>query len=673
MLVFEDLHWADDGLLDFVDHLADWATTVPLLIVGDGAARAARPAARLGRRQAQRLHALDRRAHRRRDGPSFSQRSSTAPCSTPTRSRRCCSAPRATRSTPRSTRGCSPSTSGGDLALPETVQGLIAARIDGLAPEEKALLQDASVIGKVFWPGALPRRRRARPARARTEGVRPPRPPLVDRRRDAVRVPARARPRRRLRPDPARGAGGEAPARRGVDRVPRRRPHRGPRRDARPPLPRGALALRGGRARHDCAPRARAAGVRRRRPARVLAERGPDGARLRPGGSRADRPGFAERPALELLCAYAVSAGGKRGRSRADRVGDRGVPRPGRLRARGRSELGTRKRRVLPRRSRRRHAPRALARSSLRAACLPPRLPAVRSLRRHEVQRSSTATSTRALELAREALTIADEAGDDALAATCLNTIGLARVHAGDAGGIDDLERSIERAEAGGSAFDAATRAEQPRQLPLAGRAPGGGFGRIHEARALCERYGFVGGLEWNDAELVYDSNFRGDLERDRRRGLPLPRARVGPRYQTPPVLATRARALLARGQVDAALADAERALTGIPRARAGRTDRRIRPHRRFPLPPRRGTRSRGGLRAHGRDRRAGRADVRPPPPPRRARARRRVSRDDRRRPGPSLASGRARRSLRRPPRRCGDLRPHRRPLSSGLGGAARG
>jgi class 3 adenylate cyclase len=33
VLVFEDLHWADDGLLDFVDHLADWATTVPLLIV----------------------------------------------------------------------------------------------------------------------------------------------------------------------------------------------------------------------------------------------------------------------------------------------------------------------------------------------------------------------------------------------------------------------------------------------------------------------------------------------------------------------------------------------------------------------------------------------------------------------------------------------------------------
>ena len=33
VLVFEDLHWADDGLLDFVDQLAEWATGVPLLVV----------------------------------------------------------------------------------------------------------------------------------------------------------------------------------------------------------------------------------------------------------------------------------------------------------------------------------------------------------------------------------------------------------------------------------------------------------------------------------------------------------------------------------------------------------------------------------------------------------------------------------------------------------------
>ncbi|HUH07906.1 MAG TPA: tetratricopeptide repeat protein, partial [Egibacteraceae bacterium] len=39
--------------------------------------------------------------------------------------------------------------------LPETVQGIIAARLDGVERDEKRLLQDAAVVGKVFWSGAL--------------------------------------------------------------------------------------------------------------------------------------------------------------------------------------------------------------------------------------------------------------------------------------------------------------------------------------------------------------------------------------------------------------------------------------------------------------------------------------------------------------------------------------
>src|SRR5207302_4671691 len=42
-----------------------------------------------------------------------------------------------------------------DLPLPESVQGITAARLDSLPLEEKALLQDAAVVGKVFWLGAL--------------------------------------------------------------------------------------------------------------------------------------------------------------------------------------------------------------------------------------------------------------------------------------------------------------------------------------------------------------------------------------------------------------------------------------------------------------------------------------------------------------------------------------
>ncbi len=39
--------------------------------------------------------------------------------------------------------------------IPDSIQALIAARIDLLAPEQKRLLQQAAVIGRVFWRGAL--------------------------------------------------------------------------------------------------------------------------------------------------------------------------------------------------------------------------------------------------------------------------------------------------------------------------------------------------------------------------------------------------------------------------------------------------------------------------------------------------------------------------------------
>ena len=42
-----------------------------------------------------------------------------------------------------------------ELPLPETVHGIIAARLDALTSDEKAVIQDASVIGKVVWLGAV--------------------------------------------------------------------------------------------------------------------------------------------------------------------------------------------------------------------------------------------------------------------------------------------------------------------------------------------------------------------------------------------------------------------------------------------------------------------------------------------------------------------------------------
>ena len=39
--------------------------------------------------------------------------------------------------------------------LPDTVQGLLAARLDSLAPFERQLVAHASVVGRIFWEGAL--------------------------------------------------------------------------------------------------------------------------------------------------------------------------------------------------------------------------------------------------------------------------------------------------------------------------------------------------------------------------------------------------------------------------------------------------------------------------------------------------------------------------------------
>jgi predicted ATPase/class 3 adenylate cyclase len=155
VLVFEDLHWADEGLLDFVDHLVEWASGVPMLVVCT-----ARP------------ELLDRRA-----GWGGGKLNSTtlglSPLSDADTARLIAHLigqavlPAETQSAVLSRAGGNPlyaeqyarmlaeRGSTQDLSLPENIQGLIAARLDMLSAEEKALLQDAAVIGKVFWPSAL--------------------------------------------------------------------------------------------------------------------------------------------------------------------------------------------------------------------------------------------------------------------------------------------------------------------------------------------------------------------------------------------------------------------------------------------------------------------------------------------------------------------------------------
>jgi len=154
VLVFEDLHWADEGLLDFVDHLVDWLTDVPVLVVasartdlltrrptwggGKPNATTISLAPLSDEETAQLVHALLERSvlpvelqvtllERAGGNPLYAEEF--------------------VRLAGESGRE--------GLELPESVQGIISARLDALEPADKELLQDAAVVGKVFWSGAL--------------------------------------------------------------------------------------------------------------------------------------------------------------------------------------------------------------------------------------------------------------------------------------------------------------------------------------------------------------------------------------------------------------------------------------------------------------------------------------------------------------------------------------
>ena len=102
-------------------------------------------------------------------------------------------------------------------ALPQSVQAVIAARIDALSPAAKATLADAAVIGAAFWRGALEalgvdaadRWTRASLELESRQLIRAVRQPL-DGGRGGVRVRSRDGARGRLRRGAARGARGQA-------------------------------------------------------------------------------------------------------------------------------------------------------------------------------------------------------------------------------------------------------------------------------------------------------------------------------------------------------------------------------------------------------------------------------------------------------------------------------
>ena len=166
MLVFEDLQWADPGLLDFIDHLLDWSKSVPLVIITLARPELfdRRPDWGAGRRTftALALDPLPAAAIREMlaalvpDLPEQAQsaivdRADGIPLYAVETVRMLLADGRL-----KAVDGIyRPTGELGNLEVPESLRSLIAARLDALPPADRRLLQDASVLGQSFTLDAL--------------------------------------------------------------------------------------------------------------------------------------------------------------------------------------------------------------------------------------------------------------------------------------------------------------------------------------------------------------------------------------------------------------------------------------------------------------------------------------------------------------------------------------
>src|SRR3954469_23789797 len=151
VLAFEDIHWADDGMLDAIEHLAQWVRA-PLMLVclARDELLDRRPSWGGGRGSATQL-VLDPLSASETEElvasllppgvaviPELGKRSAGNPLFAEEMARRI-----AEEGTLQA------------AELPDTVQALLAARLDALEPFERRVVQQAAVVGRTFWEGSL--------------------------------------------------------------------------------------------------------------------------------------------------------------------------------------------------------------------------------------------------------------------------------------------------------------------------------------------------------------------------------------------------------------------------------------------------------------------------------------------------------------------------------------
>jgi class 3 adenylate cyclase/tetratricopeptide (TPR) repeat protein len=571
VLVFDDLQWADESLLDFVDHVVDWATGVPLLVVCS-----ARP------------ELLSRRPDWGGGKPNATT-ISLAPLSE-AETALLLGELLEQSVLPAETQSALLARAGGnplyaeqyvrmlrergtvyELPTPETVQGIIAARLDLLDREQKALLHDAAVVGKSFWLGALAAIGETEPAALelrlheleRKEFVRRERVATVDGEREysfrhvLVRdvsygqIPRADRAAKHLRAAEWIESLGRA-----EDRAEMLAHHylqalelagaAGLEVDSFAGRARRALRDAGDRAASLLAAASAAhfySAALDLTPARD-AERGHLLVRL---GGALFVLGSGGEPVLEEASELLLAAGDPEGAADAHR-----------LLAETFWLSGDRER-----------ATEHLDRARVLVRDLP-----VSRVKAHVVADASrfamlASRNGEAMRYAEETLAMADELGLDDLRAAALNNYGTARANEGDLAGLETLREAIVVADAAGSPFEASrARGNLAAQLSAMGDIRGGRELWV-EAGDVARRYGQTGFARWFDglmgaldfglgdwdAALAECEAFIADIEAGE------------PHYLSTNNYATRARIRLARDDVEGALADAGRAVELARRA----------------------------------------------------------------------------------------------------------
>ena len=167
VLVFEDLHWADDAMLAFLEHVADRAEGVPLLVVGTARPELfeRHPDYGAGLRNATpiNLSPLSSEETARLISALLQTTVISAELQQPILDQSGGNplyAEEFVRLLKDKDLLVKKGSSwelreGAEVPFPDSVQALIAARLDTLGPEAKSMLADAAVVGKVFWSGAV--------------------------------------------------------------------------------------------------------------------------------------------------------------------------------------------------------------------------------------------------------------------------------------------------------------------------------------------------------------------------------------------------------------------------------------------------------------------------------------------------------------------------------------